>query len=115
MGEGHQLTCATDDCLVILFTRDSKGLDVMRQKKRHLAVGGALLLVSLATTGILGACTGTGSSTPTQATILAPGQVRNFTLYVRDNTLKMPDGKQIYVFGYTDDPNGKAKVPGPTL
>jgi FtsP/CotA-like multicopper oxidase with cupredoxin domain len=44
-----------------------------------------------------------------------PGQVRNFTLYVRENILKMPDGQQIYVFGYTDDPKGKAKVPGPTL
>lgn len=42
-------------------------------------------------------------------------QIRNFTLYVRDNVLKMPDGKQIYVFGYTDDPHGRAQVPGPTL
>jgi manganese oxidase len=74
-----------------------------------------LLLVSLLTTGILGACTATGSATPTQATTPVPGQVRTFTLYVRDNILKMPDGKQIYVFGYTDDPNGKAKIPGPTL
>ncbi|GAC1618238.1 MAG: hypothetical protein NVS4B9_08520 [Ktedonobacteraceae bacterium] len=42
-------------------------------------------------------------------------QVRNFTLYVRDNLVRMPDGKQIYVFGYTDDPHGHAKVPAPTL
>jgi FtsP/CotA-like multicopper oxidase with cupredoxin domain len=95
--------------------RDLKGLDGMSHKNRHLVAGGVLLLVSLLTTGLLGACMETGSSAPSQATPPVPGQVRNFTLSVRDNTLKMPDGKQIYVFGYTHDPNGKAKVPGPTL
>jgi FtsP/CotA-like multicopper oxidase with cupredoxin domain len=42
-------------------------------------------------------------------------EVRNFTLYVRDNVLKLPDGAQIYVLGYTDDPRGRAQVPGPAL
>ncbi len=42
-------------------------------------------------------------------------QVHNFTLYVRDNILKLPDGAQIHVFGYTNDPHGRAKVPGPAL
>lgn len=50
-----------------------------------------------------------------QAEAVATGQTRNFTLYVRDATVTMPDGRQIYVFGYTDDPNGPAKVPGPTI
>ena len=27
----------------------------------------------------------------------------------------MADGKKIFAFGYTDDPNGQAKIPGPTL
>jgi FtsP/CotA-like multicopper oxidase with cupredoxin domain len=59
--------------------------------------------------------TQTQTQTPTQTTVVATGQVRNFTLYVRDATLTMPDGQQIYVFGFTDDPNGHAKVPGPTI
>ena len=42
-------------------------------------------------------------------------QVRNFTLYVRDAVLKLPDKTLIHVFGYTDDPRGRAKVPGPAL
>jgi FtsP/CotA-like multicopper oxidase with cupredoxin domain len=42
-------------------------------------------------------------------------QVRNFTLYVRDNVLKLPDGTQMYVWGYTHDPHGRALVPGPAL
>lgn len=42
-------------------------------------------------------------------------QARNFTLYVRDNILKLPDGALIHAFGYTDDPHGRAKVPGPAL
>jgi len=42
-------------------------------------------------------------------------EVRNFTLYVRDNVLKLPDGAQIHVLGYTNDPHGRAQVPGPTL
>jgi FtsP/CotA-like multicopper oxidase with cupredoxin domain len=36
-------------------------------------------------------------------------------LYVRSAQLTMPDGKKLFVFGYTDDPHGSAKVPGPTL
>ncbi len=48
-------------------------------------------------------------------TTVSTGKTRNFTLYVRDATLMLPGGKQTYVFGYTDDPNGKAKIPGPKL
>lgn len=43
------------------------------------------------------------------------GQVRNFTLYVRDTEITTPDGKKFWAFGYTDDPKGPAKIPGPTL
>lgn len=44
-----------------------------------------------------------------------PGETRKFTLYVRDAWLPMPDGSQIYVWGFTDDPNGPAKVPAPPI
>ena len=42
-------------------------------------------------------------------------QVRNFQFYVRDNTLTMPDGQKIWIFGYTNSPDGNAQVPGPLL
>ena len=43
------------------------------------------------------------------------GQVRHFTLYVRDGWLTMPDGAQVYVWGFTDNPDGPASVPGPSI
>ncbi len=48
------------------------------------------------------------SQTPT-------GETRRFTLWVRDASLPMPDGSQMYVWGFTDDPNGPAKIPGPPI
>ncbi|WP_126555106.1 multicopper oxidase domain-containing protein [Dictyobacter kobayashii] len=42
-------------------------------------------------------------------------QVRNYTFYIRDNWMKMPDGQRIYVIGYTDKPQGAAQVPGPAI
>ena len=27
----------------------------------------------------------------------------------------MPDGAQLYVYGFTDDPDGQARVPGPAI
>ncbi len=73
-------------------------------------------MLALLVTGMLASCAGTpDSASQVQANKAVAGQVRNFKLYVRENTLKMPDGKQIYVFGYTDDPKGPAKIPGPTL
>lgn len=50
-----------------------------------------------------------------QAKTLPAIQTRNFTLYVRSTQLKMPNGQNIYAFGYTDDPHGAARIPGPTL
>ena len=57
----------------------------------------------------------TASKAQTQAHSLIPGQTRHFTLYVRSNWMKMADGQKVFVFGYTDNPNGHAQVPGPTL
>lgn len=45
----------------------------------------------------------------------ANGKTRNFTLYVRSTWIKTPDGQKIWAFGYTDDPKGPAKIPGPTI
>ncbi|MBM2810254.1 MAG: multicopper oxidase family protein [Chloroflexi bacterium] len=42
-------------------------------------------------------------------------ETRRFTLYVRDGWLPTPDGGQIYVWGFTDDPNGPPKIPGPPI
>lgn len=55
------------------------------------------------------------TSVATQQPTLAPGKVRNFTLYVRSTILTMPNGQKIWGFGYTDNPNGPAKIPGPTI
>jgi FtsP/CotA-like multicopper oxidase with cupredoxin domain len=52
---------------------------------------------------------------PSQAAPLPQPQVRNFQLYVRDNMVTMPDKKQIWIFGYTANPDGSAQLPGPTL
>src|SRR5689334_8532833 len=67
-----------------------------------------LILTALISTGLLAACLGPSNEATS-------GKTRNFTLYVRDTTLKLPDGKEIYAFGYTDNPNGPAQIPGPTL
>lgn len=55
----------------------------------------------------------TTATAPAAAT--APAQTRNFTLYVRQTQITTPDGQKIWAFGYTDNPNGPAKIPGPTI
>lgn len=84
-------------------------------KQKTVMVGVALLLICLLITGVLGATfqAKASSQLPTQAQ--TPGQVRNFTLYVRSVWLTMADGTKVFAFGYTDQPNGPAKIPGPTL
>jgi manganese oxidase len=42
-------------------------------------------------------------------------QGRSFTLYVREGWVPLPDGSQVYVWGFTDDPNGPPQVPGPPI
>ena len=89
----------------------------MRSKKTRLSAGVALICTFLLITallGVWGGLSGHGQSTQTEAAPV-PSQVRNFTLYVRDTYLKLPNNRQVYAFGYTDDPNGQAKIPGPTF
>ncbi|GCE14116.1 multicopper oxidase family protein [Tengunoibacter tsumagoiensis] len=88
----------------------------MEKQSTRLGVGLGLLITAFLITGLLGfSLTGRGSEQVLASSAGTKAQVRNFKLYVRDTTLKMPDGKQIYVFGYTDDPQGPAKIPGPVL
>src|SRR5690348_3083584 len=47
--------------------------------------------------------------------VAATGKVRNFTLYIRETYIKTPDGQKFWAFGYTDDPKGPAKIPGPSI
>jgi FtsP/CotA-like multicopper oxidase with cupredoxin domain len=50
------------------------------------------------------------------APLAAPGsQARSFTLYVREGWVPLPDGGQVYVWGFTDDPHGPPQVPGPPI
>ncbi|GLV55671.1 hypothetical protein KDH_25150 [Dictyobacter sp. S3.2.2.5] len=42
-------------------------------------------------------------------------RVHNYTFYIRDNMMKMADGKRIYVVGYSDKAQGPAQVPGPPI
>ncbi|MFQ5456110.1 MAG: multicopper oxidase family protein [Nitrospirota bacterium] len=37
------------------------------------------------------------------------------TLYATDTFKTMPDGKRIYMWGFTDDPKGEAKIPAPPI
>lgn len=80
-------------------------------------IGAGLVLKLTDSSSVTAAQANSGQSAidQPQSEAVADGTVRNFTLYVRDATVTMPDGRQIYVFGYTDDPNGPAKVPGPAL
>lgn len=52
---------------------------------------------------------------PASAGEQASGEARAYTLYVRDGVLTMPDGAEVYVYGFTDDPDGPARVPGPIV
>lgn len=87
----------------------------MNKKRKTLVVGLILLLVSLLTAGIASMTLMKADATSNNQTARVPGQVRNFTLYVRGGYIKMADGQKIFVFGYTDNPQGGPKVPGPTL
>ncbi len=90
----------------------------MNRKRTWFVLGLTLFLVVLFIAGVISTQfqrSDTSSQTSAATIYKYNPQMRNFTLYVRDNVLKMPDGKQIYVFGYTNDPHGHAQVPGPTL
>jgi FtsP/CotA-like multicopper oxidase with cupredoxin domain len=89
------------------------------RKRTWFALGLTIFLVALFIAGVVATQMQSSSQSSGLATNIPAynykPQVRNFTLYVRDNVIKMPDGKQIYVFGYTDDPHGHAKVPAPPI
>ncbi len=82
----------------------------MLKRRTRLGIGLVLLAISLVVAGILAAHAGM----PTQTQVV-PGKVRNFTLYVRDGTLVLPGNQQVWMFGYTANPNQPASLPGPTL
>jgi FtsP/CotA-like multicopper oxidase with cupredoxin domain len=79
----------------------------MFKRNTRLKIGLTLMALALSVTGVLAAC---GEQKPADT-----GKVRNFTLYVREGTLMLPDGKKVWMFGYTDNPNQSASVPGPTI
>jgi manganese oxidase len=70
----------------------------------------ALLLLSLTVVALPLAVTAASPRTASQSSV-----VRQFTLYVRDGWLPLPDGGQVYVWGFTEDPNGPPRVPGPAI
>ncbi|WP_161977782.1 multicopper oxidase family protein [Dictyobacter kobayashii] len=88
----------------------------MKKQRTRLAIRVLLLMLACIVTGMLGACNLPfgGSAADSKSGLPIP-QTRNFKLYVRDNWLTMPDGKKVYVFGYTDNPNGHAQIPGPPI
>jgi manganese oxidase len=81
--------------------------------RRILGIG--CILLALLSVGLVGLLLHASGSVQADIQQLPPAQVRNFTLYVRSTWLKMPDGQKIYAFGYTDDPKGPAKIPGPPI
>ncbi len=83
----------------------------VKRKKSTILTALAILVTALLATGVLSLTIPRSSS----AKNLPPPQTRNFDLYVRDNFLNTPDGKKIWVFGYTSDPKGKAQIPGPSI
>src|SRR5947209_1020798 len=90
-----------------------RGRDLVRKQKW------ALIVLSMAFLVLMLIAMRYGSLQPFSTVNAGPGQplpqTRNFQLYVRDNTLTMPDGQKIWIFGYSASPQGNAQVPGPTL
>ncbi|QBD80646.1 multicopper oxidase family protein [Ktedonosporobacter rubrisoli] len=88
----------------------------MLQNSRAKKVAGIILIIlallSVGLAGILLSNTLSNSAVDAQQ---ANGQVRNFTLYVRSTWINMPNGTKMWAFGYTDNPNGQAKIPGPSI
>ncbi len=87
----------------------------MLKSKKGRIVGIGIIICALLCVGLGGTFLYKNKSAQADAQPLPPTQTRNFKLYVRSTLLKMPDGQKIYAFGYTDDPNGPAKIPGPTI
>ncbi len=75
------------------------------QRPLAAAIGLLLIVQGVGVAAIL------SSATPATA----QSQVRSFTLYVRDGYIPMPDGSSMYVWGFTDDPNGPPQIPGPAI
>lgn len=73
---------------------------------------GLFLVLLASTVVVIASCS---NNTPTQQHTDVKPQTRNYTLYVRSTYVKTPDGQKIFSFGYTDDPNGPAKIPGPPI
>src|SRR6266480_311574 len=83
------------------------------QLKKILGAGCVVVaVIVLIGAALLTRSTGTDAAAQSQN---KPGKVRNFTLYVRQTQVKTPNGAKIWAFGFTDDPKGPAKIPGPRI
>src|SRR2546430_14836119 len=90
----------------------------MNKKRTTLVVGLTLLLISLLGAGLAGMslrANASGNAHGSAGAMHTAGKVRNFTLYIRGVYLKLPNGQKSFMFGYTDNPNTPASIPGPTL
>lgn len=83
-------------------------LPMARPRVVGLLVAGLIIIMGAAVSVF-----GGGSTSPVSRA--AASADRSFTLYVRDAVLAAPDGSEIYVWGFTDDPSGPAKIPGPLI
>lgn len=86
----------------------------MSKKKLTTLLAVALLVVSILAAGILN-MTLQPRQSDAKVNVVPPPQTRDFQFYVHDNYLVLPGGQKIWVFGYTDNPQGKAQVPGPMI
>jgi FtsP/CotA-like multicopper oxidase with cupredoxin domain len=73
------------------------------------------LLIRLSATQTQAATSAVSAIDAADAPVKPTGHTDNFTLYVRQTQLKMADGTKIWAFGYTDDPRGGPKIPGPPI
>lgn len=70
-----------------------------------------VLLVLIAAAGLAIAAEPRPAAVPASA----PPEVRRYTLYVREGWLPLPDGESLYVWAFTDNPDGPPQVPGPPI
>jgi FtsP/CotA-like multicopper oxidase with cupredoxin domain len=89
-----------------------------RTRKIAVAILIGVVILALVATGLLIRKSATNTQAATSIStqqVKSTGHTRDFTLYIRQTQLKMPDGTKIWAFGYTDDPRGEAKIPGPPI
>jgi FtsP/CotA-like multicopper oxidase with cupredoxin domain len=115
-----------------LCMQKKEGVTMMKGVRPERIVATLLIVIALLIVGLIGIFIREGAldddQTKAQTTPItvpavndgavpaaATGKTWNFTLYVRSTWIKTPDGQKFWAFGYTDNPKGPARIPGPPI